>query len=417
MGSETYPVSILNEGPAFSDEIEGTTQTIQAEFGGQPVESIYLVPTKSAAKGVYKIYFLPKDRQWALVRLARRYRWLLEIQLLRGMSGEQQLLGQDLTGEDLEFLLDIIPSPREDYSPVVYDMLWVAAAFDEYLELAKVMHGRSEFTPKEVVADADGVTVEEIGLFTKFLRRHLIEPVDNEPKKRHGPSSSQTVELSINPEESYKLTSEGENAIEGIVTEYERILVDQQFEPLFINPELNPLQHFEEYEPAADEMEPSVPDVDAESAEGILGEIAGEFSDAVPESEVPTDSNSSKESETISEQPSEADNLSPKASEENRSDSHRMGVRGEDKTETKKPDATSFTDDQILGGVEAAIDYIESENVAKADDIKSVVWNQGELNGRNRMEYWELVRDVLLQLDDVCGRPGGRVWTSATFTE
>ena len=49
------------------------------EIDGEPIDSLYLVPTKSAGKGVYKIFFQASDRHWALVRLARRYRWLLEV--------------------------------------------------------------------------------------------------------------------------------------------------------------------------------------------------------------------------------------------------------------------------------------------------------------------------------------------------
>jgi len=142
--NRTYPVSLLFEGPLFSDELKYKPQqsSIDQEF-----ETLRLVPSKSAASGVYTIYFCPEHRQWALVRLAERYRGLFEIELHRGMSGEYQLLRQGFTSDDLDFLFDIVPKPAKEYSPVVYDMLWLVATYDEYFTLTEAMVDRDEFTP------------------------------------------------------------------------------------------------------------------------------------------------------------------------------------------------------------------------------------------------------------------------------
>lgn len=275
MTEETgYPVSLLLNGPLFRDELETQPQNFRRDH---EIESLRLVPSKSAASGVYTIYFKPEHRQWALVRLATRYRGLFEIQLLRGMSGEYQLLEQGFTSADLEFLVDIIPRPPEEYSPIVYDMLWLVATYDEYLALSRAIVDRETFVPRDVLRSTEGVPIDDDGFFTRFLRSHLIRPTGTVSVSKDRGSNSKRADTSVDVTAEYKVTKEGREALGGIVTEYERIFERQEFEPLFINAELDPLEHLREYESESAEPTPEVSLDEVQDESGILGEIAESF--------------------------------------------------------------------------------------------------------------------------------------------
>lgn len=287
-----YPVSLVLEGPVFRDELKRSPVAL---IEGNRADSLRIVPAKSAASGVCSIYFRPEHRNWALVRLAKRYRWVFEVQLNRGMSGKQQLLRQGFTPDDMEFLYDIVPAPPTKYNPIVYDMLWLIATYEEYMILTKAINERRTFTPKELLRSIPDIDQSDTGFFTRFLRSHLIEPVSNEPRTRHGPSRMSTIERQIDMEKRYEVTSDGVSALEGIIAEHERIFEKRDFAPLLINSDPDPRQHLKEFEPAPDE---TVLDLDIdelqEDDDGVLGEIAASFSSMVDSNEGDTERSTSR---------------------------------------------------------------------------------------------------------------------------
>ncbi len=63
MSIETdYPVTLLLEGPLFRDELETQPQHFMCDH---EIESLRLIPSKSAATGGHTIYFSPEHRHWA----------------------------------------------------------------------------------------------------------------------------------------------------------------------------------------------------------------------------------------------------------------------------------------------------------------------------------------------------------------
>jgi len=269
-----YPVSLLLDGPLFSDELETQPQHFKRDH---EIDTLRIVPSRSAASGVHTIYFKPEDRHWALVRLASRYRGLFEILLQRGMSGENLLLKQGFSSDDLGFLLDIVPHPPDDYSPIVYDILWLAATYDEYLALAETIAERDTFVPRDVLRSTPGLTADDRSFFTRFLRSHLIRPNVETPESTHRRSNSQKADRSVELDAEYEVTNDGRDALRGIVGEHERIFERQEFEPLLINPELDPLEHLKTYEAESSEPTPDVSLEEMSNESGIIGEIAASF--------------------------------------------------------------------------------------------------------------------------------------------
>lgn len=270
----SYPPSIILDGPTFNDELNRAPQQLRQQ---QEIASLRLIPSRSAASGVHTIYFTPEHRDWALVRLATRYRELFEIQLQRGMSGERQLMQQGFQSTDLEFLFDILPQPPDSYSPVVYDMLWLALTYPEYRYLAMHLMDADQFVPREVLESSPHLTVDDAGFFTRFVRSHFIVETDSQNISSQGQSSSSKSDLDVKLDESYTVTAQGGEVLRGIVSEYERIVEKQEFDRLLINPQADPREHLRAH--TAEEEEPleevSLPDLE-EDVE-ILGEIADSF--------------------------------------------------------------------------------------------------------------------------------------------
>jgi len=429
-----YPVSIILDGPAFSDELRRQPQDSLDEHD---IDSLRLVPSKSAAHGVHKIYFKPVDREWALVRLALRYRWILEVQLNRGMSGERQLIRQGLTPDDLEFLFEIVPQPPRDFSPIVYDMLWLVATYDEYLSLTRSMLEQGVFTPGKLLDETDKVNRKDSGFITRFLRSHLIE-------QEHGPSEqarrrgkSKRTDLSVDLDATYLVTTNGAEALEGILHEYERIFEGSQFESLYINPDLDPHQHLREFGEddsyPASEMELD----DIRESDGLLGEIAESFmsvetkADDVHEESSGESSAASQTRQEPTEAPIEPKVHNPKqkgyplepneaapsieCSPEGRSDadpsedtpgelaSYEGGNRG-------PPD--EFNRDEIVDAALSAASIIHEERMIQTGKVKEQAWKSVELREREKSELWKSVALILDSMDDIHGRPGGGIWLS-----
>ncbi|WP_254523997.1 hypothetical protein [Natrinema caseinilyticum] len=446
-----YPVSLLLEGPLFSDELETQPQHFRREH---EVESLRLVPSKSAASGVHTIYFRPEHRHWALVRLATRYRGLFEIQLHRGMSGEYQLLRQDFTSADLEFLSDIIPRPPAEYSPIVYDMLWLTATYDEYIALAKAMANRETFVLRDLLRSVSDVDRDDESFFTRFVRSHLIRPKMETTDDSHRRSNPEKADISVNRGMEYEVTDDGDEALRGIAAEHERIFEQKEFEPLLINPDLDPLEHLREHEPESPKPRLSVEIEEVEDEAGILGEIAESFAPLEDEldsaTELPETTQNTGDIESTTTETSESTTGTREAAAtagdrtaagtasnagdhvhrpSGGSESRRDGRSTEDGApsleestdsrsdgaDTDEPMVGDFTRAEVVDAAIAAATMIDDANLVRTSAVKTTVWESVELADRNRNDLWEAVRDVLIAMDDVHGRAGGHIWTASTF--
>ena len=371
--TDSQPVSVLHDGPVFTDEFAGYPQELQQFRDDHDVEKRRLVPAKSAARGVHTVYFRPKHREWALVRLARRYRWAVEIQLLRGMSGERQLLRGGFTPEDVTFLADIVPEPPNEYSSVVYDLLWLAATAEEYVRLASAIKDRSRFRPREVLTATEGLDPEDTNYLTRFLRSHLVrEAMDPSSDTTRG-SNPESGELQIDLDTEYEVTREGRTSLEGIVEEYERILEDESFQPLLVDPDRDPISHLRGTGQASvDEDEPAnSEETGVRSGTAFDGDGGDESGKPAAAADASTDD---------------------------------VGQEG-------------YTDDEIAEGVDAACRLITEENVARVESVKRAVWEAVDRGERSKAGLWEAVLAVLLEIDAVNGRPDGRIWTARRFSQ
>ncbi|MEF8828319.1 MAG: hypothetical protein V5A49_04760 [Haloarcula sp.] len=396
---ETQPVEVLHDGPLFSDELEGYPQDIQQFRADNELEGLRLVPTKSAASGVHTIYFRPQHRNWALVRLAQRYRWAIEIQLLRGMSGERQLLSGGFSVDDLGFLYDIVPEPPVDYSPVVYDMLWLAATYDEYLRLSRAIRHREEFRPREVLIETAGVDLDGAGFFTRFLRSHLIrESVERSEYTTRG-SNPESGELSIDIDALYEVTDDGRESLHGVVEEYERILECGEFDPLLVDDGQDPVAHLRGVNSGE---HPGSTSGDAVAA------VAESFGPSMAADEEPGDSG---DRETVRASDGGMANERPGPARPDETDAGPTPGKNAEAT-----DGPEYSDEEIRAGVEAACTLITEENVARATEMKEAVWGAVDRADRSKAELWEAVVAVLLETDVVNGRPSGRVWTARSFS-
>lgn len=367
--TDSQPASVLLEGPVFADELASSPQQLQTFRAEHDLDQRRIVPAKSAASGVHTVYFRPEHREWALVRVAQRYRWAVEIQLLRGMSGERQLLRSGFTAEDVGFLADIVPEPPAAYSPVVYDVLWLAATTEAYVRLAHAIRERGQFRPREVLRSTDGLDIDDVTHLTRFLRSHLIrESVARSSYTTTG-SNPESGELTVDLDSQYEVTPEGRASLDGIVEEYDRILERGAFDPLLIDPERDPESHLR----GGNTTKP----VDRQSAAN------------------PTDSNS--EEATLS-----GDG----------------GAVAEPDSDVDGGDTLveGYADAEVAEAARAACKLIVDGNVVRSEDVKRAVWGAVDHDGRSKAALWEAVTGVLLRSNVVDGRPNGRVWTARRFT-
>jgi hypothetical protein len=430
-----YPVSLLLDGPLFKDELVRQPQEFKHQHD---IEALRLIPSKSAAEGVHTIYFHPEHRQWALVRLATRYRGLFEIQLQRGLSGEHQLLRQEFQSADIDFLSSIIPRPPESYSPIVYDMLWLAATYEEYLILARRLMNEDEFVPRELLESTDELSVNDSGFFTRFLRSHFIVETESKASPARSRSSTSKSGLDIDLDASYSVTPDGREALQGIVVEHERIFETQEFEPLLINDELDPYEHMRAFVSRSDSGSDtlSIPELEEEAE--LLGEIAASFApldDSVePENEESDQSTQNSGGQDTSEDspvepehgthavsgPLPTENAETAASPKT-DGSGSVDADTSDRTTGNSPGAESepmvgsFTESEIRDATVAAAQEIKSESLLRTVEVKETVWETIDLNERSQSDLWNHVETLLLEMEDVHGREGGHVWVADEF--
>lgn len=367
--TDSQPIAVLHDGPVFADEFAGSRQRLQEFRTNHDLDQRRLVPAKSAASGVHTVYFRPEHREWALVRLADRYRWAVEIQLLRGMSGERQLLRMGFTAEDVGFLGDILPEPPATHSPVVYDVLWLAAMSEAYVRLARAVREAGEFQPRDVLRTTEGLDLDDVNYLTRFLRSHLIrESVPRSSYTRHG-SNPESAHLTVDLDTQYEVTPDGRASLDGIVEEYDRIFERAAFDPLLVDPERDPESHLR-----------AVPSDNPASEKGAEASAAG----GPERAELSGDGGAVRAPE-------------PEATAE-------------------ESLIDGYTDDEVAEAARAACACILEENVVRAEAVKQAAWNAVDHGDRSKAALWRTVTGVLLESDVVDGRPNGRIWTARTFT-
>ena len=416
-----YPVSLLFEGPLFSDELKYKPQQSSID---QDFDTLRLVPSKSAASGVYTIYFLPEHRQWALVRLAKRYRGLFEIELHRGMSGEYQLLRQGFSSEDLDFLFDIVPKPAKEYSPIVYDMLWLVATYDEYFRLTEAMVDRDEFTPREILQTMDSDVHQNEGFFRRFLRSHLIRPVSDDSEYVRRRSNRSKTKISVDLDEVHEITAEGKEALQGIISEYDRIFQQQRFDPLLINSELDPVDHIKQFESESTDPTPEVSFDEMQNDDGILGEIAASFvaeDDKFDEfGDEPKTNTEAEDAESTNESvpsPEESTQTEFSTSDDTLEQQKLVTSYSENNTDEKEtqentdePFLGEFTREDVLQATVAAAELIIDQSYIRTSKVKETVWESVDCPDDSKSALWDAVSGVLLAMDTVQGRENGYIW-------
>lgn len=222
---------VLKEGPVFSDEIGWNSGLQSPELSNIDVESRRIVPAKEAMRGIYSIYFQPGHRQWALVRYARRYQWLVETVLGRGLSGQHLLHRQGFTKGDIAFLRDIVP--ESEYNCAVYEFIWLAITSEEYLPLAEALLDVDTFVPEQLFQRHDELSTDDTGLLSQFLRRHVIISTASLNQRSFGPAET-TDSAACDSSKEYMLSEDGEEVLSAFLDEYERLVVDREYEQLSI---------------------------------------------------------------------------------------------------------------------------------------------------------------------------------------
>lgn len=228
---ELQSLDRLLDGPAFADELSGSAidKELMEMLG---IQQFRIVPPRSAMSGVYGIYFFGEDAAEAIVRYAQRYRRVMEIIIKSGMSGERRLRKLGFPDAGIDFLESIIPDTPEGVNPVVYQMLWRATDKDEYLNIALELQNEREFIPIEIIERNPELDEDDCGYFRQFVRQHLIESMDAVETQKHHHGGAGGDKISIDIDEEYRVTSIGEDAIPNIVSEYERLFTNKEFEPL-----------------------------------------------------------------------------------------------------------------------------------------------------------------------------------------
>lgn len=270
---------VLWDGPLFADEVgwpSGITETLREQY---ELESRRVIPAKEAMEGVVSIYFRPVHREWALVRYARRYRWIFEILLRQGFAGERRLLDNGFTPEDVEFLMAIVPDTAEQISPAVYEILWRSAPYPVYITIVAAISNRSKFTPAKIIKQTSDIDGSDEFVFERLIRSHLIERAGSGGAPT-SPRERTENTISVELEERYQPTSEGMDALPIIVSEHQRIFERAEFEPLQINPNSDPDSHL----PDDLDRDPSTTshefnEESGEKGSGIIDQIASEFDD------------------------------------------------------------------------------------------------------------------------------------------
>lgn len=244
----------LLEGPAFADELNSAV--IDEELMEMlDIKHFRIVPPRSAMSGVYGIYFLEDDAAEALIRYAQRYRWVVEVLIKSGMTGKERLLNIGLPEDAVRFLERIIPETPQGINPVVYQILWKASDKKAYLDIATELSNERKFVPREIIERNSELSESDQGYFCQFVRHHLIESMEAVRTRRHHQGGAGGDRISVDLDKEYRVTSTGENAIPDIISEYQRLFMDEDFAPLRIDEPAEPVDDSDESQDVYEDAE------------------------------------------------------------------------------------------------------------------------------------------------------------------
>ena len=340
------------------------------------------------------------------------------------MSGEYQLLRQGFSSEDLDFLFDIVPKPAKEYSPIVYDMLWLVATYDEYFRLTEAMVDRDEFTPREILQTMDSDVHQNEGFFRRFLRSHLIRPVSDDSEYVRRRSNRSKTKISVDLDEVHEITAEGKEALQGIISEYDRIFQQQRFDPLLINSELDPVDHIKQFESESTDPTPEVSFDEMQNDDGILGEIAASFvaeDDKFDEfGDEPKTNTEAEDAESTDESvpsPEESTQTEFSTSDDTLEQQKLVTSYSENNTDEKEtqentdePFLGEFTREDVLQATVAAAELIIDQSYIRTSKVKETVWESVDCPDDSKSALWDAVSGVLLAMDTVQGRENGYIW-------
>jgi hypothetical protein len=221
---EYYPVydeAILKSGPLFGDEI-GWSGGINKQIADKYNLARRGIRFRGGA-GVYTIYTPSPKLEAALIRYLHRYRSLVEVILRRGLSGERMLLQQGWYEDELDYLFEQLPEHDNDFSPVVYELLWKSITYEEYLSIIEVLNRRERFSPV-AIAEAVGLKDGGRGFFKTFVRRNLVMSADRrQSEQREYTTRSGSDSIRLEPHTDYFLTEYGSDAVAGVIAEHQRL--------------------------------------------------------------------------------------------------------------------------------------------------------------------------------------------------
>jgi len=90
-------------------------------------------------------------------------------------------------------------------------------------------------------------------------------------------SNRSKTKISVDLDEVHEITAEGKEALQGIISEYDRIFQQRQFDPLLINSELDPVDHIKQFDSESTDPTTEISFDKMQDDDGILGEIAASF--------------------------------------------------------------------------------------------------------------------------------------------
>lgn len=225
--------NVLWEGPLFADEV-GWAPSISSDLIDRyELRSRRIILGKAANKGVTSIYFRPPHHEPALIRYANRYRPLIELLLRQGLSGEERLINQGWMPEEIDYFYEIIPGlGSNEYSPIVYRLVQQSLTTPKYLDLAELIEGRSRFKPSDLSLASSKIDKSDLSLLGLFIRHHLIEKIDssNQTVKSRGKRTATTT--GVETEAEYVLTPQGKESIPAMLSVYDRVIRNPEFQPL-----------------------------------------------------------------------------------------------------------------------------------------------------------------------------------------
>jgi len=256
------------------------------------------------------------------------------------------------------------------------------------------------------------------GFFRRFLRSHLIRPVSDDSEYVRSRSNRSKTKISVDLDEVHEITAEGKEALQGIISEYDRIFQQRQFDPLLINSELDPVDHIKQFDSESTDPTTEISFDKMQDDDGILGEIAASFvaeDDQFDEiSDEPKTTSETADAESTDESvPSPEESIQTEFSTSDdtleqqklvtsylKNDTDNEGTQ----ENTEEPFVGEFTREDVLQATVAAAELIIDHAYIRTSKVKEAVWESVDCPDDSKSTLWEAVSGVLLAMNVVQGR-------------